>query len=203
LPSRARIITTNIRPGPGVYEIVASDVVEIGLSRAKAEVSPEARIAGLFDAHHVRLYGLARRLTASSDAARDLVQETFLRVARSPGSVPSGATSEEAWLVRILVNLCRDQWRRTSSRRRLTVQYQDEIPKTASDRTEAALIAEDIVWRALRELPPRRRTVIILYELDNVAIPEIARMLGVSAITVRWHLSRGRQELARVIEAKS
>lgn len=39
----------------------------------------------------------------------------------------------------------------------------------------------------------------ILYELEGVPIAEIARVLGVSAVTVRWHLSLGRRELARII----
>ena len=41
--------------------------------------------------------------------------------------------------------------------------------------------------------------MIILYELEGIGMPEIARLLGVSAITVRWHLSRGRKELAQIV----
>ena len=70
---------------------------------------PEDRVAALFDAHHERLYRLARRLTPSVDDALDLVQETFLRAARSPRAVPFGSSPEEAWLVRVLINICRDQ----------------------------------------------------------------------------------------------
>jgi RNA polymerase sigma-70 factor (ECF subfamily) len=77
------------------------------------------RLGALFDAHHQRLYRLARRMSRSADEARDLVQDTFLRAARAPGSVPSGASAEEAWLVRVLVNLCRDRWRQTANRERL------------------------------------------------------------------------------------
>src|SRR5262245_29451145 len=76
------------------------------------------RLSTLFDAHYDRLYRLARRLTPSPDEARDLVQETFLRAARSPKSVPAGRSAEEAWLVRVLVNIRRDDWRKAAVRRR-------------------------------------------------------------------------------------
>jgi RNA polymerase sigma-70 factor (ECF subfamily) len=161
---------------------------------------PSARAARLFDAHQARLYRLARRLTASPEEARDLVQDTFLKVVRAPGLVPTGVQSEEAWLVRVLVNACRDEWRRGTTRRR----YQSEFRRDAdTDSTsgERALIARDTIWHALQRLPPRRRAIVVLYELDEVGIAEIARMLGVSAITVRWHLARGRKELAGIINA--
>jgi hypothetical protein len=76
------------------------------------------RLAAAFDAHHERLFRLARRLTSNRDDALDLVQETFLRAARSPRSFPVGPTGEEAWLVRVLINVRRDQWRRTVVRER-------------------------------------------------------------------------------------
>src|SRR6266699_6934265 len=80
--------------------------------------NPADRLAALFDAHHDRLYRLARRLAPNADDALDLVQETFLKAARSPASVPPGLASEEAWLVRVLINIRRDQWRKTAVRRR-------------------------------------------------------------------------------------
>ena len=79
---------------------------------------PIERLAVLFDRHYDRLYRLARRLTGSADDALDLVQETFLKAAKSPQSVPLGFANEEAWLVRVLINIRRDQWRKTSSRNR-------------------------------------------------------------------------------------
>src|ERR1700679_175571 len=74
------------------------------------------RLASLFDAHYDRLYRFARRLSASADDSLDLLQETFLKAARNPKSVPVGAANEEAWLVRVLINIRRDQWRRKSVR---------------------------------------------------------------------------------------
>jgi RNA polymerase sigma factor (sigma-70 family) len=65
---------------------------------------------------------------------------------------------------------------------------------------ETALIARTTVWQALDCLPPRRRAIVIMYELDGLDIPAIASLLGISAITVRWHLSRGRRDLTRVLK---
>jgi len=165
-----------------------------------AEPAHPDRLARLFDAHHARLYSLARRMTSSADAARDAVQETFLRGARSPNSIPSGPSQEEAWLVRVLVNICRDDWRKQAVRRR----HAPELPRTSVCRSpEAALVARSTIWRALAALPPRRRAAVILYELEGAAIPAIAQLLGIHPVTVRWHLSMGRRELGRLVGARS
>ena len=87
----------------------------IVMSLAAADTPrPEAaeRLGQLFDTHYSRLYSLARRLTKSPDAARDAIQDTFLRAARSPHSSPWGMPHEEAWLVRVLINICKDEWRK-------------------------------------------------------------------------------------------
>ena len=57
------------------------------------------------------------------------------------------------------------------------------------------------MWQALNILPPRRRAIVVMYELEGLAIPAIASLLGISAITVRWHLSIGRRELTRALKA--
>jgi RNA polymerase sigma-70 factor (ECF subfamily) len=157
------------------------------------------RLAALFDAHHQRLFRLARRLSRSTDDAHDLVQETFLRAARSPHSVPEGASSEEAWLVRVLINICRDRWRWSAVRTRALSDRSVEPAGNVSP--EPALVARATVQSALDRLAPRRRAILVLYELDGVPVGKIAAMLGVSAVTVRWHLSVGRREMARILGA--
>jgi RNA polymerase sigma factor (sigma-70 family) len=161
---------------------------------------PADRVAALFDAHHQRIFRLARRLTASADDALDLVQDTFLRAARAPGSVPVGADREEAWLVRVLINLRRDQWRKAAVQRR----HDGRTTLAPSERQAeadhgSAVIARATIWRALDRLPPRRRAVVVMHELEGLAISVIASQLGISAITVRWHLSRGRRDLTSLL----
>jgi RNA polymerase sigma factor (sigma-70 family) len=159
------------------------------------------RLGALFDAHHQRLYRLARRMSRNADDARDLVQETFLRAARSPRSIPEGGAGEEAWLVRVLVNLCRDRWRQRATRHRLDALSDPWLPVTTPD-PEAALVARSVVQRALAVLAPRRRAVVVMHELEGMSIDTIARTLGIAAVTVRWHLSRGRLQLVQVIQSQ-
>ncbi len=157
-----------------------------------------ARLAALFDSHEARLYRLARRLAPTAADAGDLVQETFLRAARSLGRVPTGFAREEAWLVRVLVNIRRDEWRSLAVKRRALSALR-AAAEPGADRVEAALIARRIVWRALDVLSPRRRTIVVLHELEGMALPAIAALVGVSALTVRWHLSMARRDLRRLL----
>src|SRR6266496_3155093 len=131
--------------------------------------NPAERLSALFDAHHDRLFRLARRLAPHADDALDLVQETFLKAARSPTSVPVGLTSEEAWLVRVLINIRRDQWRRTAVRKR----YDSEMIRSASvdNDQETALMARAVVWHALDKLAPRPPAIEVLYEHAGLAVP--------------------------------
>ena len=165
----------------------------------RPDEDPAARLGTLFDTHHQRLFRLARRLARQPEDAHDLVQETFLRAARSPASIPDGHSSEEAWLVRVLVNICRDRWRWAAVRQKSADGA--HVESLGSSSAEAALMARAMVRTALGRLTPRRRAILVLYELEGTGIKEIAKLLGVSAVTVRWHLSVGRREMARALGA--
>jgi RNA polymerase sigma-70 factor, ECF subfamily len=164
--------------------------------------NPIERLGMLFDGHYDRLYRLARRLTASADDALYLVQETFLKAARYPTSIPLGFANEEAWLVRVLVNIRRDQWRKTITRSRFeaTASGKSSLEPTNGD-LEGAIIARATVWRALDVLSPRRRAIVVMRELEGIAIPAIASLLGISQVTVRWHLSMGKRDLTIALKA--
>ena len=159
------------------------------------------RLAALYDAHEDRLYRLARRLTPSADDAHDLVQETFVRAARSLRSIPGGRTKEEAWLVRVLVNIRRDEWRRAIVRRR-SVAIVGAGATTDESNVESALMVKRAVWEALDALHPRRRAIVVMSELEGMDAPAIGSLLGISVMTVRWHLSMGRRDLKRLLQPR-
>jgi len=156
---------------------------------------PALDLDELFADHGKRLYRLALRLSRSPEDAEDLVQETFLRVAEHARRVPRRPADSEAWLVRVLVNLSRDRHRRATTARRATPALLAETPTVAAAST--AVEARRDVVRALAALPPRRRAVVVLVELEELDSAEVARLLGIARVTVRWHLAAGRAELRR------
>lgn len=159
---------------------------------------PIDRLADLFDACHDRLYRLARRLVSDPEEARDLVQETFLRAARRAPSLPADGRGAEAWLTRVAVNLCRDRHRRLAVRRREAPGLAaPDVDPASSPESRAA--ARATVQAALAALPPKRRAVVVLHELEERPVSEIARLLGLARVTVRWHLSAGRKHLAAIL----
>jgi RNA polymerase sigma-70 factor, ECF subfamily len=192
---------TNKPNSLNVCKVMTGQAIAMSATADRPTDDASARLGTLFDAHHQRLYRLARRLSRSAEDASDLVQETFLRAARHAASVPEGAGHEEAWLVRVLINLARDKWRQLAVRKRGADDVASTVTPIVSD-TESALLARSIIWQALDRLPPRRRAIIVLYEIEGAAIPAIARLLGVAAVTVRWHLSIGRRELAAAVDGR-
>jgi len=148
----------------------------------------------LFDRCHRRLYTLARRMSHDLEDSRDLVQETFLRAAPRIGSVPRVDREADAWLVRVLINLCKDRDRRLAVRRRYA---RDVAPQAATEDPEAPAVARATIRSALATLPPRRRACIVLRELEGLSVREVSQVLGLQAVTVRWHLSAARQQLAQ------
>jgi RNA polymerase sigma-70 factor, ECF subfamily len=176
---------------------MTGEVIALEGSVGRQAEDAAERLAALFDAHHRRLFSLACRMCRTREDARDCVQETFLRAARRPDLVPDVGGNQEAWLVRVLINICRDGWRRDAVRQAAPIE-----PPEALASHESALIARSVVQRALDALPPRRRAILILYELEGASVAEIARLCGVAAVTVRWHLSVGRRQMAAMLKGR-
>ena len=154
------------------------------------------RIGELFDRHQLRLYRLALRMGAEADDAADLVQDAFLRLARARAPIPEGEWGE-AWLVRALVNLCRDRRRRRAVRTRAA--QRADLPEVRHGDSDSAAVTREAVGTALARLSPRRRAVVVLHEIEGHTLVEVARMLGIASVTARWHLSAARRDMQRLL----
>lgn len=178
-----------------VYQGVEGLVPLDGRQFCEAGFLTDERLEELFGLHHRRLFRLALRICQDREEARDLVQETFVRAARHVRSLPDGDRAE-GWLVRSLVNLCRDRGRRIAVRDRHVRSGSAE----SSIDPEGSTLARLTLRAALRTLSPIRRSLVALVELEGRTAREAAALLGIQPATVRWHLFRARRQLIRSIE---
>jgi RNA polymerase sigma-70 factor (ECF subfamily) len=183
----------------GTLTMETSDTMTI---RETARDAPGERLGDLFDRHHRDLYRLALRMLSDPEEARDLVQDAFLRAARRPSRLPVDEEGGRKWLIRVAVNLCRDRYRRRGVRSRFRARHDADVlfpSASAAPSPEAAAVARGAVGKALASLEPRRRAVVILHELEERSTAEVADLLGIAIVTVRWHLSRARRDLATLL----
>ncbi|HVR33595.1 MAG TPA: SigE family RNA polymerase sigma factor [Acidimicrobiia bacterium] len=174
-------------------EWISADAWEAGWTRAEVD-----QIVGhLFEAEARNLVRLARFFVDDRDAAEDLVQEAFIRLARSIHRIKNPHAAP-AYLRSIVLNLARDHNRRglVSLRHRLSA----EPPAGGLD--DGLELAEDQqrVIEALRGLAPGQRNCLVLRYYMELSNPEIARTLGVSVNTVKTQIQRGMAALEQVLE---
>ena len=160
------------------------------------------------------IYGLLYRLTESSEEARDLTQETFLRAFQSIGHF-RGESDLRTWIYRIAINQARNRWRWWRRRRRdATVSIDAPAPNgqpsiigtlkadngNNPERETLAHERERALRRALSSLKGVYREAVVLRDIEGFAYEEIAVALEISVGTVKSRLARGRQELRRKLE---
>jgi RNA polymerase sigma-70 factor (ECF subfamily) len=137
------------------------------------------------------------------EEARDLAQEIFLRVWRHLDACQSSERFE-AWLLRIARNASLDALRRRKARPPRQDLPVESAHALADPAPGAAERWEDdarrrLLLRALDELSPINRELIILKEMQDLPLEEIAELLQVPLGTVKSRASRARLELARAL----
>ncbi|MDA0346262.1 MAG: RNA polymerase sigma factor [Verrucomicrobia bacterium] len=146
------------------------------------------------DLHYKNLYYFALNLTRNGADAEDLVQQAFLKLAKSYASIRD-MTKVKSWLFSTLYRLFIDQKRKFS--RHPEIQYEE----TSSD----ALIAEPsrigqhvdsaTVVTALKSLKESLRVPLTLYYFEQYSYQEIADVMELPVGTVMSRLYRGKAEL--------
>ena len=155
----------------------------------------EKEMRRLMDAYGPSLVGMCTLLLKDAHLAQDVTQETFIRAWRK-GRLRR--ETEKAWLTRVAVNLCRDEYRSRWFRhvdRRITP---EELPIPA----DAPQDDGDLLDRVHR-LPAREREVIVMHYWNEMSPEEIATALNIDRATVFRRLSRGRKRLKIELEGGS
>jgi RNA polymerase sigma-70 factor (ECF subfamily) len=188
--------------GVGAVEAGALDTELVRAARLGDRVAFEE----LLGRHGPGLYRYAIRSTRNVADAQDVVQETFVGAWRGLDGF-DGRSSVRTWLFAILHRKIVDQHRRRP--REEPVSELPEDPAASAQLSVAATpgpfdtaSSAELVRAldaALRRLPYRQRACWILVEVDGLAQPEVARVLGLTPDAVRGQLYRARRALAELM----
>jgi RNA polymerase sigma-70 factor (ECF subfamily) len=159
-----------------------------------------------FQRHERLLWNLCYRMTGVAADADDLVQETFLRAIERPP--PDTDAALRPWLVRVAMNLARDQLRRRRRQRSAGPWLPSPI-ETGDDAASPAFepaategrydLLESCTFAfllALEALTPQQRAVLLLREVFDYTVAETAAALALSATNVKTTHHRARRAMA-------
>jgi RNA polymerase sigma-70 factor (ECF subfamily) len=176
----------------------------------RAQGGDRQALAQLVERHQAKVYSLALAIARNPNDAADMTQETFVKMLRSLGTYRGDAASFGTWLHRLTVNTCLDGMRRT---RRAAV----SMDLTSDDAPVREVASEDhwlepewrAEWResatevraALKELPLPQRIALSLHYFEGSSYDQIAVVMHLPINTVKSHLLRGKQRMARLLAA--
>ena len=157
---------------------------------ARARRGDPAALEALYRAFEVPVYNVARRVCRSVEDAEDVLQETFLEVARSIGKY-RGEGSLWGWIRAIasskaLMRLRRNRYRETEEL------HEDATPY----RREDGLLRMDLE-AALERLSDVSRAVVWLHDVEGYTHAEIGEMMGKTTSFSKSQLARAHERLRR------
>jgi len=164
----------------------ASDACDDELLLGVCARDPRA-IERWYRLEHPRVWRRCLGLVGSRADTDDLAQDAMLKLhdelPRRSSDVPYAA-----WSARVVVNLCRDRWRRGAARVRAENAAREHRPEQLlPDPSEALSQTElrDLVSAVLVKLPEREREAFVLRELEQLSTQEVALAMDVEESTVR------------------
>jgi RNA polymerase sigma-70 factor (ECF subfamily) len=154
-----------------------------------------------FDAIYRKYGAIVQRrawgILGDEQAAKDAVQEVFIRAIRSNESF-RGEASVTSWIYRITTNYCLNAIRDRTRRAQLLAVHSSSDEETFQPTTDAQIA----VTRVLAQLPEELQEIAVYFFVDQMNRDEIAAQLGVSRRTIGYRLEEFRT-LARDITERS
>jgi RNA polymerase sigma-70 factor (ECF subfamily) len=163
---------------------------------------------------HKRVYGICYRFIGDATEAEDVTQDVFLKIYRNLASFDADKGSFQTWITTLTRNMLVDNYRRTRLDRAtdsidVTLSGEDDGPTMSERLTDtrpnqeqryAGLELKATIQHALKKLSPELREAVILRDLEDMDYKEIALVLKIPEGTVKSRISRGRAELARLLQ---
>jgi RNA polymerase sigma-70 factor (ECF subfamily) len=153
----------------------------------------------LYDAHVDRVYRLAYRMCGEDDMARDMTQETFIRVHQRLDQF-RGDAAFSTWLHSIAVSVTLNGLRKAKRIRSREYDLDEMAPGAAVTTARAEPDLRDRLRKAIESLPDIYRSVFVMHDLEGYNHREIASALDVAEGTSKARLSRARSRLREVLD---
>ena len=181
---------------------------------ARLVARDEAAFNLLVITYERRVFALVFRMLGRRDEAEDLAQEVFVQVFKAIDQF-RGDSKLSTWIYRIAVNLCKN---RTKYLKRRHAGEQDDVDAMADraplsaakgvsvgdisrpDELVEGMQLEVIVKRAIDQIDPDFREVLILRDVEDMSYEEIAAVTGLAAGTVKSRIHRARAQLRALVE---
>ena len=178
--------------------MAAGTAVRPMTAEATEELASE-EFARIVASHRPNIYRFLLASLRDVDLAETLTQECFLKAHRNWKEF-RGESSAMTWLMRIAINLQKDYWRnrriqfwrQTRTNTVDLAEASEWLPSGERNAEQQMLAREQVaqVWRAVKKLSERQRTVFLLRYVEERELNEIAEATGLSEGTVKAHLSR-------------
>jgi len=160
--------------------------------------------AALLNRYQHMVFTLAMRMLSHRELAEETTQDIFVKAYRSLGSF-RGDSKFSTWLYRIAYRSILDVRARENRKPdRAKRCSESEVCRQGSESTwESLMVAERRrhIIRALDKLPPRDKSVLSLYYLQELNIKEIAEVTHLSKPVVKVSLFRARERLKSLLES--
>ncbi len=175
----------------------------------KVQAGDVAAFDPLILKYRERVYSVIYNLTSNREDASDLTQDTFIKAFKSITRF-KGKSSFFTWLYRIAVNstlthLKKNRFRHFFSFEKISEEdksgefIEGLVATTKSDKGTLINELQEKLNEALQKLSFKHRTVVTLFEIDQLSHKEIADVVGCSEGTVRSRLHYAKQELQALL----
>lgn len=174
-----------------------SDEALFHLMGASDRRQAEAAFRELYARYAQRVYGYCVRILGSRYDAQDVFQETFLRFWQSAQQERT-MTNVPAFLLRIARNLCLN-FKRDN---RATIEFDEELHARSPSSPVAEVEHQELsalLHRAIAQLPPEYREVLVLREQLGLSYAEIADLVGISEGAVKVRVFRAKEKLRQLL----
>lgn len=168
---------------------------------AKLRAGEPAAVGDAFDRYNSRLFGFVLRMSGNRQTAEDMVQETFVRLAKS-GPRLREDTDLRAWLFTVARNLLRShrRWAAVDADRlEILAEAPRPIQATAHDQLAEREAAKRLEV-AISRLADKYREIILLVGVQQMSPAEAASVIGTTPAAARKRLSRARALLRKELE---